>query len=135
MRKTMIAALAVALVAPAGANAQDVAADDLSGTWLGSAVQTFPDGATIGFAAMVSFGADGVVVIAYPSDHCGGFLHPSKKGDLTFREEITYGGDVCATGTVTLTPVGDALAYHWENGIDGTAEGTLHRTSKAIPAP
>lgn len=131
MRKFLAAAFVTAAVlAPQAASAQAMA-----GTWSGIVTQTFTDGREVSFTAMVSFVPGGPVLIAYPSDSCGGTLVPvAMKGTPTYRENITYGLDICVDGgTVTLTLAGDTLEYHWMSQGNGEAVGTLRSTDKAIP--
>ena len=131
MRKFLAAALVTtAMLAPQAASAQA-----LAGTWAGIVTQTFTDGRQVSFTAMVSFEPGGPVLIAYPSDACGGTLVPvAMKGTPTYREDITYGLDICVDGgTVTLTPAGDTLEYHWMSPGNGEAVGTLRPTDKSLP--
>ncbi len=67
--------------------------------------------------------------IDYPSFECGGLLRyvgPSTEvdalpGDLIFREEITYGSDICFTGgTVLLRLDGASLVYAWATDASST---------------
>ncbi|MGV8841324.1 MAG: hypothetical protein ACWA6X_13610 [Bauldia sp.] len=133
MRKfAAAAALAALAFGPAGALAQT--GQSLSGTWTGLVTQTFVDGRTATFTAMISIQPGGTAESAYPSDACGGTLTLlSRKGTLSFQETITYGVDICADGIVTLVQAGDTLTYHWTSTEDGTAEGTLRLTDKTIP--
>lgn len=131
MRKYLAAAaVLMAALAPQAAGAQT-----LAGTWSGLVTQTFTDGREAVFTAMVQFRPDGTAFVAYPTDACGGTLFPmSTKGTPTFREEISYGLEVCSTGgIVTLTLVDGTLDYHWTSEADGVAVGTLRPTDKAIP--
>jgi len=131
MRKFLAAAfVTAAMLAPQAASAQAMA-----GMWSGIVTQTFTDGRQVSFTAMVSFTPGGSVLIAYPSDSCGGTLEPiAMKGTPTYRENITYGRDICADGgTVTLTLAGNALEYHWMSQGNGEATGTLRPTDKALP--
>lgn len=133
MRKLAVAAaLAAAAFGPAAALAQT--GQSLSGTWTGLVTQTFTDGRTATFTAMIAIRPDGTAESAYPSDACGGMLTLlTRKGGIAYSETITYGTDICADGTITLTQSGDTLAYYWQSAEHGTADGTLRRTDKTIP--
>lgn len=76
--------------------------------------------------------------IDYPSLECGGrleYVGPSTEpdaipGDAIFREEITYGDDVCFTGgTVLLRLDGRSLVYAW--AIDSSPAVAAARLQRA----
>ncbi|MEM7056784.1 MAG: hypothetical protein AAF557_04295 [Pseudomonadota bacterium] len=91
---------------------RDLTFADVEGAWTGTVDEVDQDPYVIN----LTFRPGGLGEVSYSGYNCEGVLGPLTQGSkLVFKETITKGRDICADGTVEITPEGSGLNWTWIN--------------------
>lgn len=91
---------------------QDLTFRDIEGAWTGTVDEVDQDPYIIN----LTFRPGGLGEVSYSGYNCDGVLSAVSEGaKLVFKETITTRRDICADGTVVITPRGLDLNWTWIN--------------------